>query len=421
MTVAHLGPPLGRTGGPGGYLAQLAGAIAHHGDGGHTVLLPAPAPPRTAASASPFAPVRQAVRRVRRTVLGAPSYYRPSSSELLRSDGEIGRMISQAWREVVAEVEPALVQAIEAHADVIFAHDAPSAQAALERRAPGQQVWLMLHNPMPLALYLAWCWGVPDRAWDEVASYPDVQRWTADECGVIERVDRVFIPCAEAVDELVRAAPSFGRVLSRAEFLLTGAAGPVARRALDGGRRSWGLPVDRPVGLFLGNAQPYRGLDVLLAGLERLPQRGTPAGVVAVAGCPVDQLPIRPRLRALGHVADVGGLLAAVDFVINVNRFSLFDLSTIEALEAGRPLLLHETGGNRTFGALGAGAMMLPSLDPQTIATGLMDMFVQTPEALARLGAESRACYERHLTPRHLHDRHLALYNSAGARAEVGR
>ena len=329
-------------------------------------------------------------------------------------------MIARAWQEVVAEVEPALVQAIERQADVIFAHDAPSAQAALERRAPGQQVWLLLHNPMPLALYLAWCWGVPDRSWDDVAAYPDVQRWTADECGVIEGVDRVFIPCAEAVDELVRAAPSFGRALSRAEFLLTGAAGPVARDA-DGGRRSWGLPADRPVGLFLGNPQPYRGLDVLLAGLDRLPARGMPAGVVAIAGCPVDQLPIRPRLRALGHVADVGALLAAVDFVINVNRFSLFDLSTIEALQAGRPLLLHETGGNRTFASLGAGAMMLPSLDPQAIAKGLTDMFVQPPETRARLGAESRACYERHLTPRHLHDRHLALYDSVRARTGIGR
>ena len=79
----------------------------------------------------------------------------------------------------------------------------------------------------------------------------------------------------------------------------------------------------------------------LIAGASR----GTPAS--------------HPRLHQLGVVRDVTDLLDAIDVVVNVNRFSLFDLSTIEAAAAGLPMLLHATGGNLAFKRLGAGAVMI--------------------------------------------------------------
>ena len=133
--------------------------------------------------------------------------------------------------------------------------------------------------------------------------------------------------------------------------------------------------------------------------------------MIAVAGPAPESLPRHPRLRALGRVADVASLLRAVDFVVNVNRFSLFDLSTIEAVEAGRPLLLHATGGNRTFRDLGAGCVMIPDLAPETVARGLTEMLSLPPERRDELGRASRACYEEHLTPAHLWTRHLDLYD----------
>jgi hypothetical protein len=139
------------------------------------------------------------------------------------------------------------------------------------------------------------------------------------------------------------------------------------------------------------------------------PLRDMP-GIVAVAGCAPDQLPLHPRLHALGSVADVSDLLQTVDFVINTNRFSLFDLSLIEATHAAKPLLLHATGGNRTFAALGAGCRLIDDLQPKTVASGLTEFFVNgsTREAM---GERSRDCWLRSLTPRHLRDRHINLYD----------
>ena len=178
-------------------------------------------------------------------------------------------------------------------------------------------------------------------------------------------------------------------------------------------RGRWGLPLDQPVGLFLGHAQPYRGFDRLLAALDHLPDPKVVPGVVAVAGPPVLKVPGHERVRALGPVNDVGDLLRAVDFFINVNRFNLFDLSIIEATEAGLPLLLHATGGNRTFASLGAGTVMIDSLETDAIAHGIDTMLCMRADDRLVLGRRSRACYESHLTVAHHARRHLSLYDHA--------
>jgi hypothetical protein len=116
-------------------------------------------------------------------------------------------------------------------------------------------------------------------------------------------------------------------------------------------------------------------------------------------------------------VEDVASLLASVDFLINVNRFNLFDLSTIEATQAGKPLLLHAVGGNRAFDRLGAGCVMLNDLRPGTIAAGLMRLAALDEQSLRALGGKSRACWEQQLTPRHMWDRHLELYDEGALTA----
>jgi hypothetical protein len=137
---------------------------------------------------------------------------------------------------------------------------------------------------------------------------------------------------------------------------------------------------------------------------------------IAVAGPPASRVPKHPLIRALGRIEDIAALFASVDFLVNVNRFSLFDLSTIEAAEAGKPLLLHSVGGNRAFERLGAGCVMLHDIEPTTIAAGLTHMASVEQDVLHALGRQSRACWNRQLTPRHMWERHLQLYDSAGAR-----
>ena len=361
--------------------------------------------------------------RLRRTLFG-PKFYRPPVSELASAGGVVDRMMQRITADVCADARSSLETAL-AHADVVFTHDPFSAEPALTARRGGQQVWMMCHAVTPMALYAAWSWALPEADWRDLLAYPDVRSWIEWELDIWSRVDRVILPCAEAADTFRPIDPRFADILDRAEYVLSGASAPArasggadpTTRGADPTARGADLigprkPGER-VGLYLGSPEPYRGFDALLGGVELLPH--DVKLTIAVAGPDRSKVPAHPAFRALGRVEDVAALLASVDFLINVNRFSLFDLSTIEAAEAGKPLMLHAVGGNRAFDGIGAGCVMLRDLEPRVIAECLTTMARLDASELADLGRKSRACWERELTPTHMWERHLALYDRFSA------
>ena len=349
-----------------------------------------------------------------------PKFYRPSVKELSAPGGLVDRMLRDIATDTCAESQASL--AASSRADVIFTHDTFSAEAALRQRAGSQQVWMMCHGVTPIVLYAVWSWGIPEADWRSFLDYPDVRTWIDWELDVWSRVDRLVFPCPEATDSFRVIDSRFDSLADRAQIVLSGAAAPVSAAVSGADRSTSGAdllgprPAGTRVGLYLGSAEPYRGFDALLAAAEILSPRVNLA--IAIAGPPPSKVPQHPLVRALGRVDDVAQLFASVDFLINVNRFSLFDLSTIEATEAGKPLLLHAVGGNRAFERLGAGCVMLRDLEPATLAAGLAHVASREQSTLLALGRQSRECWERQLTPRHMWERHLALYDVA-ARARL--
>jgi glycosyltransferase involved in cell wall biosynthesis len=410
MMVAHVGPPPRRIGGPAGYLHQLLSGASTDPQTRHVVRFP---PASTTAPKRPPPPPLNLLTKLRRKVIG-PKFYRPSVAEFAAPGGRVDRMLRDMATDTCAESQASL--ASSAAADVIFTHDPFSAEAALRQRAASQQVWMMCHGVTPIVVYAVWSWGIPEADWRSFLEYPDVRTWIDWELDVWSRVDRLVFPCPEATDSFRIVDSRFDALAARAQFVLSGAAAPLpggANRTVSGadllGPRSSG----KRIGLYLGSAEPYRGFDALLAAAEVL----SPSVnlTMAIAGPPPSKVPEHPLWRALGRVDDVAALFASVDFQINVNRFSLFDLSTIEAAEAGKPLLLHAVGGNRAFERLGAGCVMLSDLQPATIAAGLTRMASLEESMLVALGGQSRECWERQLTPRHMWERHLAFYDAASA------
>jgi glycosyltransferase involved in cell wall biosynthesis len=415
MKIAHVGPALARRGGSSGYLRQLAEARAAARPGSHSVTFPAAEPPPPATSGpSPLRRIRSATRRA---LLGPPKFYRPSGEDLSRPGGAIDTLLRESLRASCVESSASIDAARDARPDVFFTHDPAVAEAMLARRGRGQQVWLMIHSPMPIALYLAWAFGVPEWEWTALVALPDLRRWIDWELDIWSKVDRLITPCQEGLAELARVDARFASFRD-VEFLLTGANGPARvypAEPADALRRRWRLSANEPVGLFLGSAQPYRGLAALIAAVDLLPARVR--GVIAIAGPPRDGALRHPRLKWLGPVREISDLLAAVDFVVNVNVFNLFDLSIIEAAEAARPFLLHASGGNQRFAALGVGCRTVSNLEPATIAHGLTALFTMDPAERLQLGAKSRDVYRRELTPASMWARHTALYDRAAAAA----
>lgn len=412
--VAHIGPPIAATGGPAGYLAQLSAAFEGHPSASN-VLFPAramevTAPPRSSSS------WRSAAQRLRTAMFGAPCYNRPDPDSIRREGGALASLFTAALAGMRDANAASLANARTHRAGVLFAHDLAGAEEALSART-GAEVWLMLHAPMPLGLYMAWSWAVPELDWREILAFPDVRALVNRELDACRRVDRIILPAPEALDELVRCDARFESLRSRVSYIMTGArrssAAAISTPKKHETRARFGLPLDQPVGLFIGNHEPYRGLDRLVAGVDALEDPRVVPGCVAVAGPDPGRMAGNRRLRALGRVNDVPLLLTAVDFIVNVNRFSLFDLSIIEALEAGKPLLMHATGGNRAFARLGAGCEMLPDVEATSIAAGLERLFTLPAAQLAEMGCRSRACYDVHLTLDAFRAAHEGLYDTA--------
>src|SRR5215470_13735743 len=408
MIVAHVGPPPRRLGGPAGYLHQLQSGASTDPQPRHVVRFP---PASTPLPKRRPPPALSLLTRLRRKVIG-PKFYRPSVKELTAPRGLVDRMLRDIAMDTCAEAQASL--ASTSGVDVIFTHDPFSAEAALRQRAANQQIWMMCHGVTPIVLYAVWSWGIPEADWRSFLDYPDVRTWIEWELDVWSRVDCLVFPCPEATDSFRIIDSRFDALANRAQFVLSGAAAPV-HPASSGADLPGPLSKQQRVGLYLGSAEPYRGFDALLAAADLLSPSINLA--IAVAGPPTSKVPEHFLLRALGRVDDVAALFASVDFLINVNRFSLFDLSTIEAAEAGKPLLLHAVGGNRAFQRLGAGCVMLRDLDPATIAAGLAHVASLEESMLLALGRQSRDCWERQFTPRHMWERHLALYDAAAERA----
>jgi glycosyltransferase involved in cell wall biosynthesis len=324
-----------------------------------------------------------------------------------QTNGVISDLLTRASRHAVELCRPSF----DASADVQFVHD-PFAVEAVATNVDSGEVWLMVHSPMPMGLYFAWNWGCPEWSWEEIAELPDVRQSIEKELETWGGVDRVVLPCPEALEELVRVDPRFAEVGAAIEFVLTGSSAISSEPTKATGGRE-------PLGLFLGSDQAYRGLDVLFQAAALLPDRSQLPGQIALAGPDPDSIPSHPRIRKLGRVEDVHSLLTGVDFLVNTNRFSLFDLSNIEAAAAGKPLLLHAVGGNKTLAHLGAGCHLFEPLTPESLAEALAAMFSMSPESAIALGAKSRECFERHLTAKAMWLRHLELYDKAESRIAV--
>jgi glycosyltransferase involved in cell wall biosynthesis len=137
--------------------------------------------------------------------------------------------------------------------------------------------------------------------------------------------------------------------------------------------RAWRLVVDE-----LDGACP----TLLLAGRDA----ATEQAVKALAY----DLDLRDRVRFLGEVDDIGGLLEACDLALFCSRSELLPRGVIEPMSAGLPVVATDLPGTRE--ALGSSdpTTLVPAGDPQALA-GTILRFAGNPELRRRTGAANAA------------------------------
>ncbi|GAA1273623.1 glycosyltransferase family 4 protein [Sphaerisporangium rubeum] len=153
------------------------------------------------------------------------------------------------------------------------------------------------------------------------------------------------------------------------------------------------LGVTAPVVLVVANLHPYKGHRHLLEAMAVLRARGVKC-VTALAGDGPERAALERQARSLevevrflGCRADVPALLARADVVVHPGLADGLCNAIMEAMAAGRPLVVTDAGGNREL--LDGRGLLVPPEDPGSLAAAVETLLTDRPLA-ERLGAAAR-------------------------------
>ncbi len=176
-----------------------------------------------------------------------------------------------------------------------------------------------------------------------------------------------------------------------------------------------------PLILFVGRLRHYKGVDVLISALQRLP--GAQALVVGVG--PMEQtwrslahaLGVADRVAFLGELSDaelVALYHAASIFVLpSTNRAETLGIVQLEAMACGLPLVCTELGtGTSYVNQNGQTGWVVPPDDADALAAALRKL-LENPAQRAAMGAAGRERVLRHFSVQAMLEQTLALYAEA--------
>lgn len=147
--------------------------------------------------------------------------------------------------------------------------------------------------------------------------------------------------------------------------------------------------------IVVSRTDPIKRVDLLLDALERSPQLGKLSIRVCGSGWDLDKLRDRaqayhPNVSFLGFTDDVPTELAAADLLVHLCPVEPFGIAILEAMAAGLPVLVPDTGGASTLVEEGVSGFRFRAEDADDLAKRLLDLTQASPEQLNRVVAGGR-------------------------------
>ena len=154
--------------------------------------------------------------------------------------------------------------------------------------------------------------------------------------------------------------------------------------------------------LYLGRRAPIKGFDVVLESFQNAYRTDPSLRLLLVGrGEPVQS----PGVVDIGYSEDPASWLAACDYLVSANRQSYFDLSVMEALSLGTPMIIACTGGHRYFAdAHSPGIVPLHAVEGEALTRSFLAH--RTKRSENAQGSEgNRAIYRSHFSDSAYRDR----------------
>jgi glycosyltransferase involved in cell wall biosynthesis len=157
-------------------------------------------------------------------------------------------------------------------------------------------------------------------------------------------------------------------------------------------RRRFGFDDRRARLLFPSGSHRRKGLDLLVAAVALLPRDG--CEIIVAGARPPSSL--AGAVRHVGRIEAMEELYAACDATVLPSRYEPFGLVYVESVLCGTPAVLPGTAGAAEVLA-GPGAVLLPSLQPAAIATGIAEALQAGPAPVTNVVADHSLSVEAHV------------------------
>ncbi len=184
-------------------------------------------------------------------------------------------------------------------------------------------------------------------------------------------------------------------------------------------RGQLGLP-DGPLVLFLGQLVDRKGIVETLDAWRSIAVAAPGASLVVAGTGPrapeVEAAAAESgsRVRYLGVLDDVAGVLRASDVLVLPSRNESFGNAIVEAMACGLPVVVGRTGVGARLEIDGAAGIVLDRIDTESVA-GALGRLLSDPAAARRMGEHGREL-AREFSFDRITTRYLAIYREMLAR-----
>jgi glycosyltransferase involved in cell wall biosynthesis len=176
--------------------------------------------------------------------------------------------------------------------------------------------------------------------------------------------------------------------------------------------------------LYVGRLAPLKDHATLLRAVALI-RRHHPDVQLWIVGDGPLQLSLRKLTYELGLVdsvtffgeqADVSPFMLAADLFVSSSVTEGLPVSLLEAMSVGLPALVTDVGGMGEIARLSGAVTLVPSSDPQSMASALSDAIARRQE-LPKMGQMASYCYEQYFRPERMLDDYISLYNRCISRS----
>lgn len=241
--------------------------------------------------------------------------------------------------------------------------------------------------------------SMPEQLNDKFALPSWLRRWFEGAEGAAMRRAVGAITCCQALEQIVRThAPELPvRTLEDVTMLGSGK----LQAPVD-------CSFDVPVVMYVGNLEPYQGVDLLMEAFAQVDPARTPARLVVIGGSEADVAAAQRRAAALGiagrssflgprPVDQLGSYLGAATITVSPRRQGRnTPMKIYSYLDSGRALLATRLPTHTQV--LDEEIALLVEPTPEDMARGLTAL-LEDPELRARLVAAAKERVEAEFTP----------------------